>query len=315
MERSKRVQNTVDFLLDLAGELVRLIGGYAVLLSPVMIPLAPVSIITLMLYTRILSPISEWWLRLGISVLVGFSLESFALACLIVSRRAEEFNRTREPAEPAMNQAAGKWALAAYIILGMSMVIVGEILPNYQWLRDVQIARWTLLGFFLLAPFGHWIFSTEATIRRLEARRRERKAEAKADREANLGLTEHETRLREREAELEERKAKAQASIIQAQADQQRAEAEAIKQRAALARAETRKAVAEKLPETPPVPAEKLPKGLTRIPASLEDFRQMVSQGEAAPELLTGAVLANAARITDRTARNWLAAARNGKGT
>jgi len=238
----------VDFLLNLGNEAVRLIGGYAVILSPATIPLAPVSIITLLLYNTILLPIADWRLRLLISFLIGLALESFALACLIVSRHAEEFNLTREPDEPEMNQGAGRWALAAYIVLGISMVIVGEILPHYQWLEDAQIARWTLLGFFGLAPFGHWIFATEHNIRRLEARRKLSRIEAQAGRESDLRLAEQETARREREAAIREREAQAEAiasraraAEIEAQARERQAEAEIIRRQAALVRAEARK--------------------------------------------------------------------------
>ncbi len=231
----------VDFLLNLGNEAVRLIGGYAVILSPATIPLAPVSIITLLLYNTILVPIADWRLRLLISLMIGLALESFALACLIVSRHAEEFNLTREPGEPEMNQGAGKWALGAYIILGISMVIVGEILPHYQWLEDAQIARWTLLGFFGLAPFGHWIFATEHNIRRLEARRKQRQVEAQALRESDLRQAEQETVRREREAAIREREAQADAIRARARAEEHQAEAEIIKRQAALVRAEIRK--------------------------------------------------------------------------
>lgn len=300
----------VDFLLNLGNEAVRLIGGYTVILSPATIPLAPVSIITLLLYNTILSPIADWRLRLLISLLIGLALESFALACLIVSRHAEEFNLTREPGEPEMNQGAGKWALAAYIILGISMVIVGEILPHYQWLEDAQIARWTLLGFFGLAPFGHWIFATEHNIRRLEARRKQRQAEAQALRESDLRQAEQETVRREREAAIREREAQADAIRARARAEEHQAEAEIIKRQAALVRAEARKTRAVNLPEIFHPGAATLPEGLNRIPASLADFRQMVHSGEAKPEGLTGTQLARAANITNRTARNWLAAVR-----
>jgi hypothetical protein len=249
--RKLRVETIVDFLLNLGNELVRLMGGYAVILSPVMIPLAPVSIITLMLYGSILTAITEAWLRLAVSLLVGLALESFALACLIVSQHAERFNLTKEKEEPRLNQDVGGYALAAYIILGMGMVIVGEILPHYEWVQDAQIARWTLLGFFLLAPFGHWVFATEHNIRRLEARRRERKAEAQANRENDLKLAEQEAALRERETQARERESQAQAVIIQAQAEAGRAEAEIIKQRAALARAEAKREQAERSVITP----------------------------------------------------------------
>jgi hypothetical protein len=230
----------VDTLLDFANESVRLIGGYAVVIVPLaLIPLAPISVITLLLYTSILTDIPAWAftyipLRLLICAAIAIGLEGFALICLIVSSRAEEWNLSKEPDEPRLNQSAGRWALAAYIILGMGMVVVGEILPHYEVFQSAQIARWTLLGFFLLAPFGHWLFSTEAAIRRLETRRRERQEQAEATEDRGLARAKEELELKERQAALEIQLAQAEAQRLQAEAQQQ-------KQQAAVIRAEARK--------------------------------------------------------------------------
>lgn len=63
----------------------------------------------------------------------------------------------------------------------------------------------------------------------------------------------------------------------------------------------------------PMVKMPPLPVGLERIPEDLADFRLMVSNQEAIPGKLTGAILAEAAGVTERTGRNWLADVRNGK--
>lgn len=232
-------KSTVDTLLNFATEAVRLIGGYAVIIVPLaLIPLAPISVITLLLYGRILTDIPAWVnllpLRALICLAIAIGLEGFAMICLIVSSRAEEWNLSKEADEPRLNQHVGRWALAAYIILGMGMVIVGEILPHYEVFQSTQIARWTLLGFFLLAPFGHWIFSTEAAIRRLEARRLERQERADVAGAQALARAKEELALRERLAAMEIHLKEAEVQRLQAEAQQQ-------KQQAAVIRAETRK--------------------------------------------------------------------------
>lgn len=232
-------KNIVDALLNLATEAVRLIGGYAVIIVPLgLIPLAPISVITLLLYTTILTDIPAWAnslpLRMLICLAIAVGLEGFAMICLITSSRAEEWNLTKEPGEPRLNQAVGRWALAAYIILGMAMVIVGEILPHYEVFQSTQIARWTLLGFFLLAPFGHWIFSTEAAIRRLEARRVERRSLTEAAGAQALTRAREELELRERQVALE-------IHLKEAEVQRLQAETEREKQQAAVIRAEVRK--------------------------------------------------------------------------
>lgn len=234
-------KNTVDTLLNFATEAVRLIGGYAVIIVPLaLIPLAPISVITLLLYTSILTDIPAWIftyipLRLLICAAIAIGLEGFALICLIVSSRAEEWNLSKEADEPRLNQSVGRWALAAYIILGMAMVVVGEILPHYDVFQSAQIARWTLLGFFLLAPFGHWLFSTEAAIRRLEARRRERQEQTEATEDRAIARAKEELELKERQTALEIQRTQAEAQRLQAEAQRQ-------KQQAAVIRAEVRKA-------------------------------------------------------------------------
>lgn len=234
-------KRTVDYLLDFANEGVRLIGGYATVIVPlILVPLAPVAVIVSLLYTSILTDIPAWIfgyipLRLLICAAIAIGLEGFALICLIVSSRAEEWNLSKEVDEPRLNQSVGRWALTAYIILGMSMVVVGEILPHYEIFQSAQIARWTLLGFFLLAPFGHWLFSTEAAIRRLEARRRERQEQTEATEDRALTRAKEELGLKERQAALE-------IQLSQAEAQRLQAEAEREKQQAAVIRAEARKA-------------------------------------------------------------------------
>lgn len=156
------------------------------------------------------------------------------MICLITSSRAEEWNLSKEPGEPRLNQAVGRWALAAYIILGMAMVIVGEILPHYEVFQSTQVARWTLLGFFLLAPFGHWIFSTEAAIRRLEARRVEQRLLVDTTEAQALTRAKEELELRERQAALEIQTKEAEVRRLQAEAERE-------KQQAAVIRAEARK--------------------------------------------------------------------------
>lgn len=72
-----------------------------------------------------------------------------------------------------------------------------------------------------------------------------------------------------------------------------------------------------KLPELPEVETEiktELPQGLKRIPRNLADFRNMVTNGEANSETLTGNDLARIKGFSDRQGRNWLNEVKNGTG-
>lgn len=200
-------------------------------------------------------------------------------------------------AAPAFNF----WQLGTLALGPLSALAFVSLTLGYE-LRDLQnrIANWQ-------TDRAAWLEQ-----RRQEAGAYERQKEA--ERQAYLYRLQEAEQQRQREAAEREWQAE-QAEREWQHKRQERADAVARRGQRLAERKEQqeRQEAAGKEPARPAVQIVPLPASLPRVPANLDDFRQMVAAGEVDTSSLTGNILATAAGISERTGRNWLAAMRNGK--
>jgi len=198
-----------------------------------------------------------------------------------------------------------------------AVTLVCSAIFNYTWVEQVlvgrspvQIAAYSVGPLSALSGLGMTIGTTLRKYRDALADWEEMEAaQAKALAEARAAerqrAAEQEAALK-RHMALEEQKAQL-AEITRAAKARERIERQRLK-----VQAEPERKEPEKLPET----ERKVPEWLTVVPETKAEFIRLVSDGKLVlPEGIKGPALANAipALNSDRNARLWLKAVRNGK--
>jgi len=190
------------------------------------------------------------------------------------------------------------WKALTAFFLGILYVFIGIV--GVVYLESQSAFVIVGVSAFILAPI---VYASRALARDLNRQAQERQD----NRALSIQFKQDEISF-EREKELAAMRLKHEERLAKIEAKKEQVIAEA--------EAQARK-LAGNLPETNgnrPESTGKLPEWLPVVPESKRQFVEMVRQGDIRlPDDVTGEDLSVAIDRTDRTARGWIAAARNGK--